>query len=105
MAIRSLKNNSLDISTKLPPTSNSFYQHCLRCWRQTYRWKKAFEQYDIISHYPIEDYGYQMNENGDLSLRWTAMPPMPTDVSLTKCGNCTSGYLLKLFALTLNTSV
>ena len=40
MAIRYLKNNSLDISIKLPSTSNSFYQRCLRCWRQTYTWKK-----------------------------------------------------------------
>ena len=68
MAIGCLKNNSLDMSTKLPPTSNSFYQHCLRCWRQTYTWKKAFEQYDVISHYPIDNYGYQLSEDGELPL-------------------------------------
>ncbi|CAF1305862.1 unnamed protein product [Rotaria sp. Silwood1] len=91
MAVKHLKSNTLDISTKLPPTSNSFYQHCLRCWRQTYTWKKAFEQYDIICHYPVEDYGYQLTDNGAISLQWITIPPMPDDISLVKCGNCTSG--------------
>jgi hypothetical protein len=90
-ALKHFKNQSADICLKLPPTSDSFDQHCLRAWRQAFIWKQAFEPYDIISYYPMEDYGYQRTDDGELSIRWMTAAVKPTDVSLSKCMKCTSG--------------
>ncbi|CAF1464543.1 unnamed protein product [Rotaria sordida] len=79
MALKYFKNSTLNICTKLPSTSNSFYQYCQRTWRQVYIWKKAFEQYNVMNYYSIENYGYQRAND------------VPNDISLSKCVKCTSG--------------
>lgn len=85
IALKHLKNRTVDICTKLPPTSDSFHQYCLRARRQVYIWKKAFEQYDIIDNYSMEDYGYQKTNNGECIIRWMTIPATPDDMCLTKC--------------------
>ncbi|CAF1470210.1 unnamed protein product [Rotaria sordida] len=79
MALKYFKNSTLNICTKLPSTSNSFYQYCQRTWRQVYIWKKAFEQYNVMNYYSIENYGYQRAND------------VPNDISLSKSVKCTSG--------------
>jgi hypothetical protein len=91
MALKYCKNQASDICTKLPPTSSSFNQHCQRAWRQVFIWKNALDQYDTISYYPIEDYGYQQSNNGELILRWMTIPEAPNDISLSRCIKCTNG--------------
>ncbi|CAF4057464.1 unnamed protein product, partial [Rotaria sordida] len=91
MALKYFKKSTSDICTKLPPTSNSFYQHCQRAWRQVYIWEKAFEQYDLMSYYSIENYGYQRAYDGELLIQWMTIPLSPNDISLTKCVKYTTG--------------
>jgi hypothetical protein len=91
MALDYSKKNVLDISAKLPPSSNAFHQHCLRSWRQTYTWRSTFEQFDIIHRYSIKDYGYKLTDDGEPVLQWLSILSMPDDVSLVKCGQCKSG--------------
>ena len=91
IALKYYKSSTADLCTKLPPTSDAFQQHCHRAWRQVYTWRKTFEQYDIIGHYPMEQYGYQLADDGDFIIRWMTISAMPNDLSLTKCVKCTNG--------------
>jgi hypothetical protein len=91
MALKYCKNQTSDICTKLPPTSNAFQQHCQRAWKQVYIWKKAFEPYELISCYPIEDFGYERTDEKELIIRWMTISEVPNDISLSRCIKCTSG--------------
>ena len=51
---------------KLPPTSNSFYLHLLRCTFQLMVWKGCLETTNVLP--PPTDYGYEMFENTDGTL-------------------------------------
>ena len=89
MALKFFKNSTSDICAKLPPTSDSFIQHCLRAWRQVYIWKKGLEQYDLMQHHSVENYGNHRENDGQLSIQWMTIPSVPNDISLIKCFKCT----------------
>ena len=91
MTLKFFKNSTSDICTKLLPTSDSFIQHCLRAWRQVYTWKKAFEQYDLMQHHLLENYGYHRENDSQLSIQWITIPSVPNDISLIKCFKCPGG--------------
>ncbi|CAF1065604.1 unnamed protein product [Adineta ricciae] len=91
LAIKYCKNQTTDICIKLPPTSESFQQHCKRVWKQVFIWKKTFEPFDLISCYPIEDYGYDRTNNNELIIRWFTNSELPNHLSLSRCVKCTSG--------------
>ncbi len=91
MAFKHVKNKISDVCIKLPPSSNSFHQHCRRACRQAFIWKKAFESLNLMSCYSIEDYGYKRADDGELVIRWMTVPAVPTDISLSKCEKCTTG--------------
>jgi hypothetical protein len=91
IALKYHKRQTSDICIKLPPTSDSFNQHCQRAWRQAFIWRNAFEQFDIIGLYPIKDYGYERTNDGQLFIRWMTIPAKPDHTSLSRCETCTSG--------------
>lgn len=91
MAINYVKSQASDIYSKLPPSSDSFEQHCRRAWRQVFVWRKAFEPFDLVSLYLTEDFGYEQAKDGEIKLRWITLTPMPNNVSLTRCTKCKSG--------------
>jgi hypothetical protein len=91
LATKYFKNKTPDICIKLPPTTDSFYLHCKRAWRQAFAWKRTFEQFDIISLYPVENYGYEQSNDGKLVVQWISIQAMPDDLSLVKCIKCTGG--------------
>lgn len=91
MAIKHYKSQTGTICTKLPPTSDAFEQHCRRVWKQVFEWKKAFEPYDLMRLYDVNDYGFERTNSTDLSIKWSTIPAEPSGKSLVKCVKCSSG--------------
>ncbi|CAF1288311.1 unnamed protein product [Didymodactylos carnosus] len=87
-ALNGIKQHKKNIAATLPPTSDAFYYHCLRAFRQIYIWTKAFEQFIV---YPsLENNGYELI-NGQTLIKWKAKSSIPDDISLSSCGKCTTG--------------
>ncbi|CAF1137322.1 unnamed protein product [Didymodactylos carnosus] len=89
MAITFFKQKTKkSIALDLLPTTDAFYLHCERAWKQVYIWKNSFEPY--LVEMPEEQYGYE-KVNDQISIKWRSKPPMPANVSLSTCGKCVSG--------------
>jgi hypothetical protein len=77
---------------KLPPTKDALKQHCLRVHYQTKVWLNAMVPCPQLP--PIEEFGWHMDEKGEVLPVLTTLPPLPEKLTvLTSCG-CKKGKIL-----------
>jgi hypothetical protein len=70
---------------KLPPTKDALKQHCLRVHYQTKVWLNAMVPCPQLP--PIEEFGWYMDEKGEVLPVLTTLPPLPEKLTvLTSCG-------------------
>lgn len=75
--------------TKLPPTKDALKLHCLRVYYQTKVWMQAMVPCPDLP--PIEEFGWHLDEQGNLSPVLTTLPAFPQDLKvLISCG-CKKG--------------
>lgn len=74
---------------KLPPTSDSLKQHCLRAYLQTLIWLKSL---DSIQNLPnITDFGWTIDQTGTISPVLSTLPSLPDEVHMLASCGCTKG--------------